>query len=247
MSLVCCGCITSIDEVTKCNNYVDNEAIRIYQSCYQDKKYCSFTIKDYEGHDNLNGLTGVISSYDYVRRQYNVIIKGNQDLTQPEYRCDLLPGVLEPTNLLRKELNWSTFHLSRGSKNNKSKVIQLITPHETLENESMLLTNNLYTDLQSVLKFRYDSFELMRRRFSHPEQTSNGVSDKSLMKELDREEHADGVALDVLNIDQMKHSDAYVSMMMRHIHRQDQPKKKWLRTHETCSTAMRIDQINAIR
>jgi len=90
-------------------------------------------------------------------------------------------------------------------------------------------------------------FELMRRRFPHPEQTSNGVSDKSLMKELDQEKYADGVALDVLNIDQMKHSDAYVSMTMRHIHRQDQPKRKRLRTHETCSTAMRIDQINAVR
>ena len=31
--LVRCGFIASIDEVTKCNNYVDNEAIRIYQSC----------------------------------------------------------------------------------------------------------------------------------------------------------------------------------------------------------------------
>jgi hypothetical protein len=77
--------------------------------------------------------------------------------------------------------------------------------------------------------------------------TSNGVSDKSLAKELDREEHADGVALDVLNIDRMKHSNAYVSMTMRHIHRQDQPKRRRLRTHKTCSTAMRIDQINAVR
>jgi len=67
------------------------------------------------------------------------------------------------------------------------------------------------------------------------------------MKELDREENADEVALDVLNIDQMKHSDAYVSMTIRHIHRQDQPKRKRLRTHKTCSTAMRIDQINAVR
>jgi hypothetical protein len=150
--LVRCGCIASINEVAKCNNYVDN-AICIYQSCYQDKKYCSFTIKDYEGHDNLNGLTGVISSYDCVRHQYNIIIKGNQELTQPEYRCALSPSVLEPTNLLRKELNWSTYHLSRGSKNNKSKVIQLNTPHQTFENESMLLTTNLSTDLKSVLKF----------------------------------------------------------------------------------------------
>ena len=87
----------------------------------------------------------------------------------------------------------------------------------------------------------------MRQRFPHPEQTSTGVSDKSLMKELDQEEHADGVALNVLNIDQMKHSYAYVSMTMRHIHRQDQPKRKRLRTHATCSTMMRIDQINAVR
>ncbi len=77
--LVRCGFIASIDEVAKCKNYVDHEAVRIYQSCYQDTKYSSFTIKDYEGHDNLNGLTGVISSYDCVRHQYNIIIKGNQD------------------------------------------------------------------------------------------------------------------------------------------------------------------------
>ena len=68
-----------------------------------------------------------------------------------------------------------------------------------------------------------------------------------MAKELDREEHADGVILDVLNIDRMKHTDAYVSMTLRNIHRQDQPKRKRLRTHETCSTAMRIDQINAVR
>ncbi len=42
------------------------------------------------------------------------------------------------------------------------------------------------------------------------------------------------------------HSDAYVSMTMRHNHRQDQPKRKRLRTQETCSTMMRIDQINAV-
>ena len=182
--LVRCGFIASIDEVAKCNNYVVNEAVRIYQLCYQDKIYSSFTIKDYEGHENLNGLTGGISSYDCVRHQYNIIIKGNQGLSQPEYRWALSPGVLEPTNLLRKELKSSTYHLSRGSKNNGLKVIQLNTPRETPENESMLLTTNLSPDLLPVLKFRYDTFELMRRRFPHPEQTSNGVSDKSLAKEF---------------------------------------------------------------
>ena len=145
--LVRCGFIASIDEAAKCNNYINNEVTRIYQSCYQDTKYCSFNIKDYDGHSNLNGLKGIISSYDSICHQYNIIIKRNQDLTLPEYRCALSPGVLEPTNLLRKELNWSTYHLSRGSKKNESKVIQLNTPHETIENESMVLTTNLSTDL----------------------------------------------------------------------------------------------------
>ncbi len=98
MSWCAVGFIASIDEVKKCNNYVNNEAICIYQSCYQDKKYCSFTIKDYEDHDNLNQLTGIISSYDCVCHQYNSIIKGNKDLTLPEYSCALSPGVLKPTN-----------------------------------------------------------------------------------------------------------------------------------------------------
>jgi hypothetical protein len=56
----------------------------------------------------------------------------------------------------------------------------------------------------------------MRRRILHPEQNSNGVSVKSLMKELDWEEHADLMALDGQNIDQMKHSKAYDSMMLKH-------------------------------
>ena len=104
--LVRCGFIASIDEVAKCKNYVNNEAVRIYQSCYQDKKYCSFTIKDYEGHSNLNGLKGIISSYDSIRHQYNIIIKGNQGLSQPEYRWALSPGVL---------LTVATLVLRRGS------------------------------------------------------------------------------------------------------------------------------------
>jgi hypothetical protein len=36
------------------------------------------------------------------------------------------------------------------------------------------------------------------------------------MKELDREEYADRVAFDGHNIDQMKHSEAYESMMLKY-------------------------------
>ncbi len=101
------------------------------------------------------------------------------------------------------------------------------------------------TDVQPILKFQYAMFELMRRTFLHPEQTSNGVSDQPLMKELYWKEHADLMALDGQNIDQMKHSEAYDSMMLKHTTRQDQPTRKRLCTHETCSTVMRLNQINA--
>ncbi len=47
------------------------------------------------------------------------------------------------------------------------------------------------TDVQSIQKFQYAIFDLMRRKLPWPEQTTNGVFDKSLMKELDWVEHDD--------------------------------------------------------
>jgi hypothetical protein len=76
--------------------------------------------------------------YACVCHQYNITITRSQDLTLPEYRCALSPGVLEPANLLRKGLNWLTHHLSRGCKNPESKVIQLKMLHQTRELESTL-------------------------------------------------------------------------------------------------------------
>jgi hypothetical protein len=69
--LLCCGLIGSTDEVLKCNSseclrhYVDNDTVCIYQSCYQDTRLYSFAVKDYQGHDNLNNLMGMMSSYDW--------------------------------------------------------------------------------------------------------------------------------------------------------------------------------------
>jgi hypothetical protein len=89
--LVRCGLIASTDEVLKCNSSeslrhcIDKEAVCIYQSCYQDTRHSSFTVKDYTGYDKLNDLTGIISSYDCVRHQYNITIKRSQDNTLPEY------------------------------------------------------------------------------------------------------------------------------------------------------------------
>ncbi len=116
------------------------------------------------------------------------------------------------------------------------KGVQLKMSLETHEQESTLAM----TDMQPILKFQYAMFEMIKRRFPRPEQASNDVSEKLLIKELDREEHADQVALDGLNSDQVKHSEAYQSMMVKYTTRQDQPTRKWMRTHETCSTAMHL-------
>ncbi len=51
------------------------------------------------------------------------------------------------------------------------------------------------------------------------------------MKELDWEENADWVALDGLNSNQVKHSKAYESMMVKYTTQQDQSTRKWMRTH----------------
>jgi hypothetical protein len=72
---------------------------------------------------------------------------------------------------------------------------------------------------------------MVRRRFPHPAQASNDVSEKLLMKELDWEENADWVALDGLNSNQVKHSKAYESMMVKYTTQQDQSTRKWMRTH----------------
>jgi hypothetical protein len=56
---------------------------------------------------------------------------------------------LEPAHLLGKEFNWSTYHLSRSSKNPASKVVQLRLPYETREQESTLSM----TDMQPILQF----------------------------------------------------------------------------------------------
>ncbi len=128
-------------------------------------------------------MTGIISSYDCVRRQYNVTIKRSYNDTLPEYNCALSPGFLGPAQLLGKEFNWSTYHLSRSSKNPTSKVIQLRLPYDTCEQDSTLSV----TDMQPILQFQYALFEMLRRRFPCPEQASNDVSVKLLMTELDRE------------------------------------------------------------
>ncbi len=89
--------------------------------------------------------------------------------------------------------------------NPTSKLVQLRLPYDTSEQESTLSM----TDMRPILQFQYALFEMLRRRLPRPEQASNGVSVKLLMTELDREEHADRVALDGLNSDQVNYSEAY--------------------------------------
>ncbi len=53
--------------------------------------------------------------------------------------------------------------------------------------------------------------------------------------------------LDGQNIVQMKHSEAYDSMMLKHITHRNQPTRRRLCTHETHSTIMCFDQLNGVQ
>ncbi len=63
-----CGFVSSVDQVVNHNysdfltSYVDNKVICIYQTCYHDTRYYSFTIMDYGGPDSVRGLSGMILS-----------------------------------------------------------------------------------------------------------------------------------------------------------------------------------------
>jgi hypothetical protein len=127
------GFVSSVDQVLNCNHseyltsYVDKEAIRIHQTCYHDTRYFSFKIMDYDGPDSVRGLMGMILLYDNICHQYNVVINIIKN-SMTEHQCALSPSVMEPVNLLPNKMNWSSYHLSRGSKKSRADVVKLNLP-----------------------------------------------------------------------------------------------------------------------
>ena len=153
-----CGFVSSVDQVLNHNHseyltsYVDKEAIRIHHTCYHDTRYFSFKIMDYDGPDSVRGLTGMILSYDNICHQYNVVINIIQNPSMTEHQCALSPSVMEPVNLLPNEMNWSSYHLSRGSKKSRADVVKLNLPCQTVEQKTVPTLPHV-TDLQSMFKF----------------------------------------------------------------------------------------------
>jgi hypothetical protein len=156
--LMHCGFVSSVDEVINCNHseyltsYVDKEAIHIYQTCYYNTRYFSFKIMDYDGSDSMRGLTGMILSYDNICHQYNVVISINQNPSIKKHQYALSPSVMEPVNLLPNKMNWSSYHLSRGSKKLRAHVVKLNLPCQTVLQKT-IPTLPCVTDLQSMFKF----------------------------------------------------------------------------------------------
>jgi hypothetical protein len=112
-----------------------------------------------------------------------------------EHQCALSPSVMEPVNLLPNKMNWPSYHLSRSSKKSREDVFKLNLPCQTAEQKSVPTLSHV-TDLQSMFKFPYVLFEVLRRKFPQPEQSANGVSDKELMRELDHEESDERMQMD---------------------------------------------------
>jgi hypothetical protein len=165
-----CGFVSSDDQVLNSNHsdylttYVDKEAIRIYETCYYDTRYFSFKIMDYDGPDSVRGLMGMILSCDNICHQYNVVTNIIQNPSMTEHQCALSPSVMEPVNLLLNEMNRSSYHLSRGLKKSRANVVKLNLPCQTVEQKTVPTLSHV-TDLQSMFKFQYELFEVLRRKF----------------------------------------------------------------------------------
>lgn len=174
--------VSSVDQVDillqsePITSYVNDEAIRIYQTCYHVAKYYTFKVMEYHGNDSMRGMTGRILSYDKVCNHYNVVVNMVKNLSTEEVRCNLSPSVMMPDMILPTEKNWSSYHLSRNSKaRTHNDVVLKQPPHIPTANSS-------HVDLL----FRYDLFEALRRKFPHQEKSGNGEATKELIRELDR-------------------------------------------------------------
>jgi hypothetical protein len=69
-----------------------------------------------------------------------------------EDQCALSPSVMEPVNLLPNEMNWSSYHLSRGLKKSRVDNVKLNFPCQTVEQKTVPTLPHA-TDLQSMFKF----------------------------------------------------------------------------------------------
>ena len=92
---------------------------------------------DYDGPDSMRGLMGMILSYDNICHQYNMVINIIQNPSIKEHQYALSPSVMEPVNLLPNKMNWSSYHLSRGSKKSRAHVVKLNLPCQTVEQKTV--------------------------------------------------------------------------------------------------------------
>jgi hypothetical protein len=107
---------------------------------------------DCDGPDSVRGLTGMILSYNNICHQYNVVINIIQNPLMTKHQCALSPSVMEPVNLLPNEMNWPSYHLSRGSKKSRADVVKLNLPCQAVEQKTVSTLPHI-TDLQSMFKF----------------------------------------------------------------------------------------------
>jgi hypothetical protein len=83
-----------------------------------------------------------------------VVINIFQNSAMTEHQCALSPSVMEPVNLLPNGMNWSSYHLSSGSKKSRADVVKLNLLCQTVEQKSLPTLPHV-TDLQSMSKFPY--------------------------------------------------------------------------------------------
>jgi hypothetical protein len=157
--LMHCGFVLSVDEVLKIAITVSTShpmwtkrLFCIYQTCYHGIRYFSFKIMDYDGPDSMRGLMGMILSYDNICHQYKVVINIIQNPSIKQHQYALSPSVMEPVNLLPNKMNWSSYHLNRGSNKSRAHVVKLNLLCQSVLQKTVPTLPRV-TDLQSMFKF----------------------------------------------------------------------------------------------
>ncbi len=152
--------------------FIYSEADQLFNIFYQIKSSLDYVVVDCAVYPQLNGLTGQIPSFKEKNGQYSAAVntsKYSSPSCPSSVFMQLCPQYMEP---LHKVTNFGV-NISRSYQRNEEIV--------SIPN---LLCGSKPTTQQIMIKFHWQVFERMRKRFIRPEMTSNNLSSEALCIEL---------------------------------------------------------------
>jgi hypothetical protein len=151
--------------------FIYSEAVQLFNIFYRIKNSSDFVIVDCAVYPQLNGFKGHINSFKKLDGQFAVSVNTSEYSSPscPSFvLMQLYPQYLEPLHKVTK------FGISGSQR--KEEIVSV--PN--------LICESVPTTQHIMIKFHWELFEQMRKRFIRPEMTSNDVSSKALLVKLAR-------------------------------------------------------------